>query len=98
NGVRKNGDQIPVEVSLSFYHHQNELFVIAFIVDITLRKQSESEMVKQQLKLEKVTNDIRKLNSQLEIKVEERTVILKEALQRLEQSQLELNEALDKER
>ena len=98
NGVRKNGDQIPVEVSLSFYHHQNELFVIAFIVDITLRKQSESEMLRQQMKLEKVTNDIRKLNSQLEIKVEERTVILKEALQRLEQSQLELNEALDKER
>ncbi len=98
NGVRKNGDQIPVEVSLSFYHHQNELFVIAFIVDITLRKQSESEMLKQQMKLEKVTNDIRKLNAQLEIKVEERTVILKEALQRLEQSQLELNEALDKER
>ena len=98
NGVRKNGDQIPVEVSLSFYHHQNELFVIAFIVDITLRKESESEMLKQQMKLEKVTNDIRKLNAQLEIKVEERTAILKEALQRLEQSQLELNEALDKER
>lgn len=98
NGVRKNGDQIPVEVSLSFYHHQNELFVIAFIVDITLRKQAESEMVTQQLKLEKVTNDLRKLNAQLEIKVEERTVILKEALQRLEQSQLELNEALDKEK
>jgi signal transduction histidine kinase len=39
-----------------------------------------------------------KLNSELEAKVEERTVILKEALQRLEQSQEELSEALDKER
>lgn len=34
----------------------------------------------------------------LEAKVEERTVILKEALQKLEQSQIELSEALDKER
>jgi signal transduction histidine kinase len=41
---------------------------------------------------------MRRLNSELEAKVEERTVILKEALQRLEQSQEELSEALDKER
>ena len=27
NGVRKNGDQIPVEVSLSFYHHHLKLFL-----------------------------------------------------------------------
>ena len=98
NGLRKNGENVPVEVSLSYYYLQDELFVIAFIVDITLRKQAESEMHTQQVKLEKVTNDMRKLNAQLELKVEERTVILKEALERLEQSQLELNEALDKER
>ena len=41
---------------------------------------------------------MRKLNAELEAKVEERTMILKEALQRLEQSQEELSEALDKER
>ena len=41
---------------------------------------------------------MRQLNLELEAKVEERTVILKEALQRLEQSQDELNEALDKEK
>ena len=55
-------------------------------------------MIEQQRQLEKVTNDIRKLNTELEAKVEERTVILKDALQRLEQSQAELSEALDKER
>jgi signal transduction histidine kinase len=38
------------------------------------------------------------MNTELEGKVEERTIILKEALQRLEQSQAELSEALDKER
>jgi len=54
--------------------------------------------VQQQHQLETITNDMRKLNAELEAKVEERTVILKEALQRLEESQVELNEALDKER
>jgi len=41
---------------------------------------------------------MRKLNADLEAKVEERTLILKEALQKLEESQLELSEALDKEK
>jgi len=95
---KKSGKEIPVEVSLSHYRQQNEIFVIAFIVDITFRKKAEESMIRQQKELEKVTNDIRKLNTQLEIKVEERTQILKEALTRLEQSQIELREALDKER
>ncbi len=95
---KKDGSDIPVEVSLSHYQRDNELFVIGFIIDITFRKQIEENMVRQQKELEKVTSDIRKLNMGLEAKVEERTVILKEALMKLEQSQEELSEALDKER
>ncbi len=97
-GRKKNGDNIPVEVSLSHYNRDNEIFVIAFIVDITGRKEIEQSMLHQQKELEKVSNEIRKLNAELEMKVEERTMILKEALQRLERSQSELSEALDKER
>jgi PAS domain S-box-containing protein len=97
-GTRKNGENFPVEVSLSYYKQQNETFVIAFIVDITLRKQIENNMLKQKKELEKVTNDIRKLNTELEAKVNERTVILREALMKLEQSQKELSEAFDKEK
>jgi signal transduction histidine kinase len=41
---------------------------------------------------------MRRLNAHLEAKVEERTLILKEALQKLEESQIELSEALDKEK
>ncbi|MEI9810624.1 MAG: PAS domain S-box protein [Bacteroidota bacterium] len=37
-GRRKDGLDIPVEVSLSFYNRENEFFVIAFIVDITERR------------------------------------------------------------
>lgn len=98
HGTKKNGVEFPVEVSLSFYKQNNIPFAIAFIIDITHRKQIEQSMVRQQRELEKVTNDIRKMNTELEAKVEERTTILKEALMKLEQSQIELNEALDKER
>ncbi len=54
--------------------------------------------MKKQNELEKVTFEIRKLNTELEKKVDERTHILKEALEKLEQSQTELHEALDKEK
>ncbi len=97
-GRKKDGSNIPVEVSLSHYKKNDELFVIAFIVDITRRKVIERNMIEQQKQLEKVSNEIRKMNAELEVKVEERTMILKEALQRLEQSQTELSEALDKEK
>jgi PAS domain S-box-containing protein len=98
HGEKKGGRTFPVEVSLSTYRRDGERYAIAFIIDITRRKEIELSMVQQQQQLETITNDMRKLNAELEAKVEERTVILKEALQRLEESQVELNEALDKER
>lgn len=98
NGRKKDGANMPVEVSLSHYEKDGEMFVIAFIVDITQRKQIERSMLEQKAELEKITDKIKQLNADLEIKVEERTLILKEALQKLEESQQELSEALDKER
>lgn len=96
--ARKDGTEFPVEVSLSYYKQRNESFVIGFIVDITARKEIEKNLIRQKAELEKISNDIRKLNAELEGKVEERTLILKEALQKLEESQQELSEALDKEK
>ncbi len=96
-GKRKDGTGIPVEVSLSHYNRNNEIFVIAFIVDITGRKQIENNVKRQKAELEHITGELRKLNADLESKVEERTVILQEALQKLEQSQAELNDAFNKE-
>ena len=97
-GRRKDGTNIRVEVSLSHYRRKEELYVIAFIVDITRRKEIEDNMIRQKIEMERISNEIRKLNAELEEKVEERTLILKEALQKLEQSQEELSNALDKER
>jgi PAS domain S-box-containing protein len=95
---KKDGSEFPVEVSLSYYKQKQALYVIAFIVDITQRKQAEKELVARQQQLEKITEEIRKLNTGLETKVEQRTLILREALQELERSQAELNEALNKEK
>lgn len=96
--LRKSGENFPVEVSLSSYYQHDTQYVIAFIVDITQRKRIEQSMLQQQKELEKVTSEVRRMNIELEAKVGERTVILKEALQRLELSQAELSEALDKEK
>lgn len=92
------GEEFPVEVSLSYYKHKNEFYVIAFLVDITQRKEAERDLIRQKEQLQKVTEDIRSLNAELETKVEERTTILKEALYELEKSQKSLNEALNKEK
>jgi PAS domain S-box-containing protein len=98
HGQKKDGNNFPVEVSLSTYIQNDERYVIAFIIDITQRKLIEQNMLSQQYELEKLTDDMRKLNFDLETKVEQRTIILREALQKLEKSQIELNEALDKEK
>ncbi|OQP48929.1 PAS domain-containing sensor histidine kinase [Niastella populi] len=97
-GKKKDGNEIPVEVSLSFYKRDGELFVIAFIVDITLRKAIEQNNLMQQKQLEQMAIDMRILNAELETKVKERTMILQEALKELERSQNDLNEALSKEK
>ncbi|RYY16726.1 MAG: PAS domain-containing sensor histidine kinase [Chitinophagaceae bacterium] len=95
---KKDNSNLPVEVSLGFYTRDNELFVIAFVVDITMRKLMEKDVLAQQQQLEKMAIEMQQLNAELEAKVEERTQILKEALQKLEQSQAELNNALEKEK
>ncbi|HSB92255.1 MAG TPA: PAS domain-containing sensor histidine kinase, partial [Flavitalea sp.] len=92
------GEEFPVEVSLSFFKQRNEFYVIAFIVNITERKEAEKRLIEQKEQLERVTFAIRKLNAELETKVEERTLILREALHELERSQTELNDALNKEK
>ena len=94
----KHGREFPVEVSLSYYKQKSEHFVIAFVVDIAERKEAEKRLIEQKGQLEKIAEDIRRLNAELENKVEERTMILQEALQELEKSQLSLSEALEKEK
>lgn len=81
---RKNGSEFPVEVSLSPYTNSQGSFVIAFIIDISIRKKAENQLIAYKAELEK--------------EVEERTMILKEAIQKLEQTKDELDNSLKRER
>ncbi|HLK27214.1 MAG TPA: PAS domain-containing sensor histidine kinase [Puia sp.] len=95
---RKDGSEFPVEISLSNYTINDEIFVIAFIIDITVRKRSEAIVLEQKSELETITVEIKKLNAELEQKVDYRTKMLRETLTELEKSKDELNEALEKEK
>jgi PAS domain S-box-containing protein len=92
--LKKDLTQFPVEVSLSHYTVGSETFVIAFVIDITVRKRSEALVRSQNADLEKGTKDMISLNAELEQKVDDRTVMLRETLVELERSRKELNEAL----
>jgi PAS domain S-box-containing protein len=95
---KKDNTEFPVEVSLSFYKQESNFFVIAFVVDITPRKQSERELLDQKTKLGMISDAVIKLNAELEQKVDQRTLILRDALSELEESQEELSQALSKEK
>jgi len=94
----KNGNTFPVEVSLSHYIISGETFVIAFVADITVRKKHISVVLEQKTELQNITTEIKKMNSELEQKVEDRTKMLREALVELEKSKEELNEAFEAEK
>ncbi len=96
--LKKDGTEFPVEVSLSHYTVEEETFVIAFVIDITVRKKSEAVVLQQNADLEKKTRDIRQLNAELEQKVDDRTKMLRETLVELERSKKELSEALESEK
>lgn len=96
--VKKDGSEFPVEVSLSHYTLDGKLFVIAFVIDITKRKEIENAVNLQKEQLLETNLKIENLNDELEEKVELRTVQLKEALQEIETSRDELKKALNKEK
>ncbi|MFN8310999.1 MAG: PAS domain-containing sensor histidine kinase [Chitinophagales bacterium] len=95
---RKDGTVFPVEVSLSHFNLDGETYIIAFLIDITVRKEHEEIQNKQRLELQRITNEIKKLNADLEQKVLDRTMMLRETLAQLEQSKEELETALEKEK
>lgn len=79
SAVRKDGTEFPVEVSLSFFKDQGKTFVIAFVMDITIRKQAEEKLIQ-------ANKELLQMNEKLEDKVQDRTLMLQEALKKVEDS------------
>lgn len=89
--LHKSGSEFPVEVSLSPFRTDAGEFIMAFIVDNTLRKEYEQRVIRQNTELEKLAAALQNLNEELEEKVQTRT-------RDLEKAKNELAVALETER
>jgi PAS domain S-box-containing protein len=77
-GARKNGDIFPLEAGLNPFEIYGQTFVMALVIDISVRKQQEKEIIK--------------LNEELEKKVKERTKELSKTVKELKVVNLELDQ------
>ena len=111
-GLRKDGSTFPIEISLSYIKHENETLVVAFITDITVRKNNELELESQREKLQEYTERLEKkvkertselehMNLGLQSQIQERKLAekaLKESLEDLKRAEQEILKTLNKER
>lgn len=86
-GLRHDGSVFPVEVSLSYFELDKELYAVAYVLDITAKKQADQALLAERRRVEG-------LNAELEQKMADRTHALLTTLAQLEQRQAELAQAL----
>lgn len=79
-GVRKNGEQFPVEAGLNPFIMNGKKYVMSLIIDITIRKETQKQ--------------IEELNNELEDKIRIRTRELEESIQKLQHLNLDLEQEM----
>lgn len=65
-GRRKDGSEFPVEISLTNYKTEAGMFVVAFIIDISLRKKQEDLIKKSIIELKQYSDELKASNAELE--------------------------------
>jgi len=112
NGLRKDGTTFPIEISLNYLKHEAQTMVVAFITDITVRKENERVVEAQQKKLGEYADELEKkvksrtselehMNMGLQSQIQERKLAekaLKESLQDLKKAEKEILKSLDREK
>lgn len=95
---RKDNSEFLVEISLSSFDTEEGRFAIAFIIDITVRKQQSDILKKTNSELKDLSEQLQNSNLELEKRVEDRTMMLREAIFELENNKKEISLALAKEK
>jgi PAS domain S-box-containing protein len=90
-GAHKNGKQIPVEVGLNPFEYDNKKYVMAMVIDITIRKEAELKIINLNADLEQKiglrTNELNKTVDNL-----------KEEIKKRNKAEAKLKKALKKEK
>lgn len=79
--VKKNGEEFPVEISLSYFEADGHRQIVSFVNDISERKHAVDEL--------------RKMTEELELKINERTKELSDALLELHHTNQGLNQEME---
>ncbi len=96
--VKKDGNEFPIEISLSYVKSLEQTLIVSFVIDITERKRKDNELRQANELLKKTSFELSKLNQELEQKVQERTLELADMIQKLTESKKEVDTALEKEK
>jgi PAS domain S-box-containing protein len=91
-GLNNLGVEIPLEIRLNLFSYEDKKYAIAFIIDITLRKEKENESQIEKMQLEEIVKDsstelqrvvkqLQKTNKELELEIK-RKILAKDDIRK----------------